>query len=73
MAKDLMTYFSTKGHLLYEYPFRIGLCIPSGCTREDLTQIVNLVSNKLNIDIKTTPCKIKEEPKPLMGIQIFSM
>ncbi|GFY69563.1 nose resistant to fluoxetine protein 6 [Trichonephila inaurata madagascariensis] len=72
-GSEFMEYFSTKAHLMYSYPFRLGICIPSGCTQNDLAQVFDLVSNKLNINVTTTPCKIKEEKKSFMGIQIFSI
>ena len=35
-----MKLFASKAQLFYEVKINVGLCVPSGCSKEDMTGIV---------------------------------
>ncbi|GBL87224.1 hypothetical protein AVEN_262996-1, partial [Araneus ventricosus] len=69
---EVMKHMSQRAHLMHYIPIRIGLCIPSGCTEDDLQNILNFAVKKLDMDAQVSYCEIKEG-KPIYWIQIFAM
>ncbi|GBM56474.1 Nose resistant to fluoxetine protein 6 [Araneus ventricosus] len=45
----------------YFLSVKMGVCIPSGCTVEDLDQVVQMLGNYLMLEIKTYRCEVKED------------
>ncbi|GBO33772.1 hypothetical protein AVEN_90733-1 [Araneus ventricosus] len=46
---------------LYAYSVKMGVCVPSGCTVEDLDQVAKMLGDYLMLEIKTSRCEVKEE------------
>ncbi|CAL1281409.1 unnamed protein product, partial [Larinioides sclopetarius] len=67
-----MKYMSQRAHLMYYIPIKVGLCIPSGCTEDDLQNILNFAVKKLEMDAQVSYCEVKEE-KQFYWIQIFAI
>ncbi|KAG8200757.1 hypothetical protein JTE90_022358 [Oedothorax gibbosus] len=57
--------------LFYMFPFRLGVCIPSTCSREDLFNITQIVSKKFFPANITVPrCEVKQEKIIIENYQI---
>ncbi|GIY47848.1 nose resistant to fluoxetine protein 6 [Caerostris darwini] len=47
--------------MFYLMPIKLGICVPSGCTLEDINQVTQLLTKSLSINAKASRCEIKEE------------
>ncbi|GFT66274.1 nose resistant to fluoxetine protein 6 [Nephila pilipes] len=70
---DVVKFLSTRAHFHYILPFRAGLCVPSGCTKNDLNQLLSIVSEKLLLNFHVSHCEVKKEEIKLTAIQIFAI
>ncbi|XP_055932564.1 nose resistant to fluoxetine protein 6-like [Argiope bruennichi] len=70
---ELVKFLTTKAHLMYYFPVKMGVCIPSGCTKEDLNNVLSYAASKLNADVKISYCEKANEKMSLHGIQIFAI
>ncbi|GFY69559.1 NRF domain-containing protein [Trichonephila inaurata madagascariensis] len=52
---EVVKFLSTKAHFHYIIPFRAGLCVPSGCSKDDLSQLLSIGTLFLIEDIATEP------------------
>lgn len=55
-------------HFFYMISVRIGLCVPSGCSKEDISNILQHITQQASFDIAVKRCEVKEEKKitPIM-------
>ena len=61
--------FSRISPMFYYMKFRIGVCIPSTCERDDVENIANALSSSLRLNITIPDCRIKQV-SPLTGDQL---
>ncbi|GIY47849.1 nose resistant to fluoxetine protein 6 [Caerostris darwini] len=47
--------------MLYLMPIKLGICVPSGCTLDDINQVAQLLGKALTLNAEATRCEIKEE------------
>ncbi|GBN75901.1 hypothetical protein AVEN_255769-1 [Araneus ventricosus] len=70
---EVVKFLTTKAHLMYYYPIKMGLCVPSGCTREDLNNILSYAAGKLNANAKVSYCETEKKQVSFHGVQIFAI
>ncbi|KAF8782074.1 Nose resistant to fluoxetine protein 6 like protein [Argiope bruennichi] len=70
---EVMKFFTTKVHLMYYAPMKLGICIPSGCTEDDLKSMLNFVASDYKLDIEIPRCEIKQKETTVSGIQVFAV
>ncbi|KAG8178845.1 hypothetical protein JTE90_016515 [Oedothorax gibbosus] len=57
--------------LFYMFPFRVGVCVPSTCSKEDLFNITQIVSKKFfAANITVSRCEVKQEEIIIENYQI---
>ncbi|XP_022241743.1 nose resistant to fluoxetine protein 6-like [Limulus polyphemus] len=77
---DLFSNISSKDNLLYELgqhaqyftfiAYRFGICVPSSCTREDVTKVAKKIGEHLDFEAHVIRCETKK-PWRLDWVQIF--
>ncbi|GFU16713.1 nose resistant to fluoxetine protein 6 [Nephila pilipes] len=50
-------------HFFHFLSLRLGICVPSGCTLEDIDQVTQMVGKALTLNAKASRCEVKEETK----------
>ncbi|GFX14322.1 NRF domain-containing protein [Trichonephila clavipes] len=70
---EVVKFLSTKAHFHYIVPFRAGLCVPSGCSKDDLSQLLSIVSEKLLLNFHVSHCEVKKEEIKFSEMQIFTI
>ncbi|XP_042897471.1 nose resistant to fluoxetine protein 6-like [Parasteatoda tepidariorum] len=59
-------------HFFYFLSLRMGICVPSGCSYDDISEITNSISSYLTLDVQTLRCEIKQVNE-FTPIKIFTM
>ncbi|KAH8033247.1 hypothetical protein HPB51_008646 [Rhipicephalus microplus] len=59
-SESVLTFFYDNGYWLQLFPSRIGICIPSTCSGEDLQKIAGKASQEIQITANVTSCQVKE-------------
>ncbi|GIY90030.1 nose resistant to fluoxetine protein 6 [Caerostris darwini] len=58
----MMGEFTKYLHLFYMFPFRIGVCVPSDCSREDIYNISVMVTKRVfPVNVTVPSCETKQE------------
>lgn len=58
--------------VLYSFAYRVGLCIPSGCSEDDVNKMLEPVSNYTRLFMNVNRCEVKEKPN-FSTMRIFAM
>ncbi|GIZ05106.1 nose resistant to fluoxetine protein 6 [Caerostris extrusa] len=40
---------------------RLGICVPSGCTLNDINQVAQMVGKSLSVNVEASRCEVKQE------------
>ncbi|CAL1275765.1 unnamed protein product [Larinioides sclopetarius] len=48
-------------HFFHFLTMRVGICVPSGCTLEDINQVAKMLEKTLSINAKASRCELKKE------------
>ncbi|KAK8756484.1 hypothetical protein V5799_000815 [Amblyomma americanum] len=59
-SESVLTFFYDNGYWLQLFPARLGVCIPSTCSREDLQKMAAKASQELQMSANVTSCQVKE-------------
>ncbi|GIZ02291.1 nose resistant to fluoxetine protein 6 [Caerostris extrusa] len=59
--KSLMAEGAKYAQAFYFISIRIGVCVPSGCTEDDINQVAELVGEQLGVDGEVATCEVKKE------------
>ncbi|KAF8782072.1 O-acyltransferase like protein like [Argiope bruennichi] len=70
---EVVKFLSSKAYLSYFWRYHIGVCIPSGCTEDDLSQLSQFASEYLLLDFQAPHCEIKKEKVEFSRIQVFTI
>ncbi|XP_042903097.1 O-acyltransferase like protein [Parasteatoda tepidariorum] len=59
---EVMNFLAKKAAIYYTFPYKVGLCLPSGCNLDEIDQVVKTMANKLflSADVTVKYCEIKE-------------
>ncbi|XP_049515896.1 nose resistant to fluoxetine protein 6-like [Dermacentor silvarum] len=58
--ESVLTFFYDNGYWLQLFPARMGVCIPSTCSGEDLQKMAAKASQEFQITANVTSCQVKE-------------
>ncbi|GFY53418.1 nose resistant to fluoxetine protein 6 [Trichonephila inaurata madagascariensis] len=50
-------------HFFHFLSLRLGICVPSGCSVDDIDQVAQLVGKALTLHARASRCEVKEENK----------
>lgn len=67
--KDTMlSAFAKYAQFLYYVSIRMAICVPSGCSMDDINEVLSRVSDSTHLYMKVKRCEVKEEIKytPIM-------
>ncbi|CAL1281407.1 unnamed protein product [Larinioides sclopetarius] len=70
---EVMKFFTTKVHLMYYAPMKLGICIPSGCTEDDVMSILTFVAENYKFIAEIAHCEIKQKEHTVSGVQVFAV
>ncbi|XP_035204952.1 nose resistant to fluoxetine protein 6-like, partial [Stegodyphus dumicola] len=56
-GSDLIKMIAARAHLFYTGSINIGMCIPSGCSKDDLEQFIKYFADTLYFDSKVATCE----------------
>ncbi|GBN00238.1 hypothetical protein AVEN_14282-1 [Araneus ventricosus] len=59
-GSEFITLMSTKAHMNYLIPLTMGLCVPSGCSRDDIKQLIHDQAGKYHFLSDVTHCEVKK-------------
>lgn len=64
----MLSRFAEHAPFLYYVSIQMGLCIPSGCSVDDINQVLSKVADYTHLYLKVKRCEVKEEIKftPIM-------
>lgn len=49
--------------IFYDTPFKLGVCVPSSCSKQDISQVTQLISQQAGIYADVESCEVKEQFK----------
>ncbi|XP_054722261.1 uncharacterized protein LOC129232051, partial [Uloborus diversus] len=76
-ASGLIRELASTAHEFYAASLQLGICVPSGCSLEDVNQIVNSVAAEVGMDAHASHCE-ERTSKPLtvgniVAISVYSL
>ncbi|XP_035231675.1 nose resistant to fluoxetine protein 6-like, partial [Stegodyphus dumicola] len=60
-GSDFLSYVARMAHYFHLVPSRLGVCIPSGCSRRDMDQLAQLTAHHLHLSAKISNCEVNEK------------
>ncbi|PRD35853.1 UNVERIFIED_CONTAM: nrf-6 [Trichonephila clavipes] len=58
---EFTTLMRNNAHMHYLVPLTLGLCIPSGCSKDDLSQVLVSEAKKVPLMVEIVSCEIKDD------------
>ncbi|XP_035209686.1 nose resistant to fluoxetine protein 6-like [Stegodyphus dumicola] len=59
-SETIIDEIASRLHTFYSYVLNLGVCVPSGCKKEDLEILMNSVLKDLHLDASVYSCEVKE-------------
>lgn len=58
-ASELMRHYARKAPLMLMMPMKLGLCVPSGCSQQEINQALRYFGKKILVNATTHSCQVE--------------
>ncbi|XP_018494158.2 nose resistant to fluoxetine protein 6 [Galendromus occidentalis] len=68
--ESILNWFYTNAYWIQQFGTRMGVCVPSHCSDEDVTRMVTYVFSSINAEGRVIHC-YEDQPQEFDGVQLF--
>ncbi|XP_075737041.1 nose resistant to fluoxetine protein 6 isoform X2 [Rhipicephalus microplus] len=70
---SVLRYLARKSYTLYHTFIRLGLCLPSHCTAEDVQKLINPIKKYLHLNATVLNCQVREDHRKMNKDQVAAI